>query len=376
MTTRVLTDYFASGHAASLSWRSAAEAALAQCGAGVRGATLGFVYATDAFADDYADIVEFLRRRTGIAHWVGTIGLGICASGREYLDEPALAIMCCSYSEDAFRVFSGLKTPRDVARGVLKWDGAGASFAIVHADPSTSSLTSLIRELAGRTQTGFIVGGLTSSRTRAVQYADGLTEGGVSGVAFSDQVAVATRLTQGCSPAGPEHVVTDARHNILISLDGRPALEVFREDIGRELAANLNLVAGRIFAGLPIEGSDTGDYVVRNLVGLDTAHKLVAIGENVKPGRRVMFCRRDRGTASDDLDRMLTSIRSGLYREPKGAVYFSCLGRGASLFGENSEELRIIGDRLGEVPLVGFFCNGEISHNRLYGYTGVLTLFF
>ena len=72
---------------------------------------------------------------------------------------------------------------------------------------------------------------------------------------------------------------------------------------------------------------------------------------------------------------MLKSIRSGLYREPKGAVYFSCLGRGASLFGESSEELRIIRDGLGEVPVVGFFCNGEISHNRLYGYTGVLTLF-
>jgi small ligand-binding sensory domain FIST len=296
MTTGVLTDYFASGHAASLSWRSAAEAALAQCGSAVRGATLGFVYATDAFAEDYADIVDFLRRRTGIAHWVGTVGLGICASGREYLDEPAIALMCCSYSEDTFRVFSGLKTPRDVARGGLKWDGAAASFAVVHADPSTTSLTSLVRELAGRTQSGFIVGGLTSSRTRVVQYADGLTEGGVSGVAFSDQVAIATRLTQGCAPVGPEHVVTDARHNILISLDGRPALDVFREDIGRELASNLNLVAGRVFAGLPVEGSDTGDYVVRNLVGLDSAHKLVAIGENVKPGRRLTFCRRDRGS--------------------------------------------------------------------------------
>ena len=83
MTTSTLTDYFACGHAASASWRAAAEAALAQCGSGVRGATLGFVYVTDAFADDYAEIVEFLRRRTGIAHWVGTVGLGICASGRE-----------------------------------------------------------------------------------------------------------------------------------------------------------------------------------------------------------------------------------------------------------------------------------------------------
>ena len=192
---------------------------------------------------------------------------------------------------------------------------------------------------------------------------------------FSDDVVVATRLTQGCAPVGPEHVVTDSRQNILISLDGRPALDIFREDIGPEFAGNLGLVAGRIFAALPIEGNDSGDYVVRNLAGLDTTHKLVALSESVRPGRSVLFCRRDRGTASDDLERMLTSIRSGLYRQPKGGVYFSCLGRGASLFGDNSEELRIIRDALGEVPLVGFFCNGEISHNRLYGYTGVLTLF-
>ena len=116
MTTGLLTDYFACGHAASSSWRAAAEAALAQCGTGVRGATLGLVYTTDAFADDYADILEFLRRRTGIAHWVGTVGLGVCASGREYLDEPAIALLCCSFTEDTFRVFSGLKTPRDVAQ--------------------------------------------------------------------------------------------------------------------------------------------------------------------------------------------------------------------------------------------------------------------
>jgi small ligand-binding sensory domain FIST len=375
MTTSTLTDYFACGHAASANWRAAAEAALAQCGSGVRGATLGFVYATDAFADEYADIVEFLRRRTGIAHWVGTVGLGICASGREYLDEPAIAMLCCSLPADAFRIFSGLKVPRDAGKAKLQWAGGPAAFAVVHADPATQSLTSLVRELASRTESGFIVGGLTSSRGRAVQYADGVTDGGLSGVAFSDEVVVTTRLTQGCAPVGPKHVVTDARQNIIVSLDGRPALDVFREDIGSELSSNLGLVAGRIFAALPIEGSDTGDYLVRNLVGLDTGHKLVAVGEVVRPGRSIMFCRRDRGSASDDLDRMLTSIRSGLYREPKGGVYFSCVGRGASLFGENSEELRIIRDRLGEVPIVGFFCNGEISHNRLYGYTGVLTLF-
>jgi small ligand-binding sensory domain FIST len=375
MTTGILTETFAYGHAAASSWRMAAEACLAQCG-GVRTATLGLIYATDALAGSFGEIVDFVRRRTGIPHWVGTVGLGICGTGREYLDEPALAIMCCSFDDSAFRVLPALQTPRAVAQARLEWGNHAASFAVLHADPSNGSLLSIVRELAGRMESGFAVGGLTSSRGRSVQYADGVTEGGVSGVLFSEEVVVATRLTQGCSPIGPRHRVTEAHHNVLIRLDGRPALDVFREDIGPDFSGgNLRAVGGTIFAGLPVEGSDTGDYLVRNLMGIDPAHKLLAISEPVKPGGQVLFCRRDRGTASDDLARMLSSIKSGLYRRPRGALYFSCLGRGASLFGDDSQELRMIRDGLGDVPLVGFFCNGEISHNRLYGYTGVLTLF-
>lgn len=375
MTTGILTDAFAYGHAAAGHWRAAAEACLEQCGAGAGGATLGFVYAADGFADRFGDIVEFLRRRSGIAHWVGTVGLGICATGREYLDEPALAVMCCAFDEGAFRVLAPVSSPRELAQARLDWGNHSASFAVLHGDASNRSLTSLVRGIAGRMESGFVVGALTSSRGRTVQYADALCEGALSGVLFSEEVVVATRLTQGCAPIGPRHRITESRHNVLISLDGRPALDVLRDDAGPLAAANFAAAGGQLFAGLPVEGSHTGDYVVRNLVGLDTARKLVAVGEPVRRGGHLMFCRRDRGTASDDLARMLDSIKAGMYRPARGALYFSCLGRGAGLFGEGSEELRMISDGLGGVPLVGFFANGEISHNRLYGYTGVLTLF-
>jgi small ligand-binding sensory domain FIST len=375
MTTGVVTDTFAFGHASAASWRAAVEACLEQCGQAARNATLGFVYASDTFADSLGEIVEVLQRRTGIAHWVGTVGCGVCATGREYLDEPALAVMCCAFDEGAFRVLPGLMSPRDVAQARMDWGNHSASFAVLHGDPANRSLTSLLRELAARTDAGFVVGGLTSSRGRSVQYADGVVEGALSGVLFSEEIVVATRLTQGCSPIGPLHRITECRHNVLIRLDGRPALDVLREDAGPEVSANFAAAGGYLFAGLPVDGSDTGDYLVRNLAGIDPARKLVAVGEVVRPGAQLMFCRRDRGTASDDLVRMLDSIRTGLYRQPRGALYFNCLGRGPSLFGDNSEELRIIADALGDVPLVGFFCNGEISHNRLYGYTGVLTLF-
>ncbi len=375
MTTHVIADSFAFGHAGAGSWRAAAEACLEQCGAGARNATLGFVYATDVFADSFAEIVEFLRRRTGIPHWTGTVGLGVCATSREYLDEPALAVMCCTLEESAFRVLPPLMSPREVAQARLDWGNHSASFAVLHGDPANRSLRTLVRELAGRMESGFVVGGLTSSRARSVQYADGVSDGGLSGVLFSEEVIVATRLTQGCSPIGPVHRVTEVRHNVLVRLDGRPALDVLREDLGPAEAVNVGALGGYLFVGLPVDGNEASDYVVRNVVGLDPGNKLVAIGEPVRPGASLLFCRRDRATASDDLARMLDSIRAGLYRTPRGALYFSCLGRGASLFGESSEELRIIADGLRDVPLVGFFCNGEISHNRLYGYTGVLTLF-
>jgi len=364
---------FRYGHAAAQNWKEAAEACLAQLGEGA--ASLGFLYVTDLLSDHLGDILALFRGNTAVPHWVGTVGLGICASGREYLDEPAIAAMVGDFEPDSFRVFSGIASVADVDNVSLKCGGATPNFAIVHADPYNRHVADLVNKLAGKVESGFLVGGLTSSRRDNLQVADGVVEGGLSGVSFADSVTVATRLTQGCSPIGPKRVITTCQQNVIISLDGRPALDVFKEDIGEAGARDLNRLGGHIFAGLPIAGSDTGDYLVRNLVGIDPANKLVAIGEMVQPGSSVMFCRRDAKTANEDMTRMLESIRKGLYSRPRGGIYYSCLGRGASLFGPNSEELRMVRDTLGDFPLVGFFCNGEISHNRLYGYTGVLTLF-
>ncbi|HXV09786.1 MAG TPA: FIST N-terminal domain-containing protein [Burkholderiales bacterium] len=364
---------FRYGHAGAADWREAAESCLNQLGSGP--ANLGFLYVTDVLADHVGDILAFVKSRTGIPHWVGTVGIGICATAKEYLDEPAIAILAGDFEPDAFRIFSAVAGPADVDNVQLNCAGAVPNFAIVHADPLNRRLTELVPRLAGKVESGFLVGGLTSSRRQNVQIADGIVEGGLSGVAFSEGVTIATRLTQGCSPIGAKHVVTTSQQNVIISLDGRPALDVFREDIGETLGRDLNRIGGHVFAALPIPGSDTGDYLVRNLVGIDPANRLIAIGEMVQPGASVMFCKRDPGTAQEDMERMLESMRKGLYTRPRGGVYYSCLGRGASLFGPDSGELKLVREGLGEFPLVGFFCNGEISHNRLYGYTGVLTLF-
>lgn len=367
-----MTD-FRYGHAGGVDWREAANACLAQLGAPA--GTLGFLYVTDVIADHLADILELFKARTGIAHWVGAVGIGVCATGKEYLDQPAVVALTGDFAADSFRVFSGVADEAAAAMAPMECAGAAPNIAIVHADPYTGKMEKLIPALAKRVESGFLVGGLISSRGRNLQIADKVVEGGVSGVAFSDSVIVATRLTQGCSPIGPKRAVTGCQRNVLISLDGKPAFDVFLEDIGEKLARDLNRVGGHIFAGISVPGSDTGDYLARNLVGIDTQSKLIAIGDYLKKGDSLVFCRRDAKTARDDMARMLESIKQGLYAKPSAGVYYSCLGRGEALFGKGKGELKMIQDVFGDIPLAGFFCNGEISHNRLYGYTGVLTLF-
>jgi small ligand-binding sensory domain FIST len=219
------------------------------------------------------------------------------------------------------------------------------------------------------------VGGLTSSQADDLQIAGEVTRGGVSGVLFSEAVEVITAHTQGCTPIGPAHEITHASGNVLAQLDGRPALDVFEEDIGEVLARDLERAGGFIVAAFPVPGSDTRDYLVRNLIAVDTRQRLVAVGDQVREGGQIMFCRRDPNAAMDDLRRMLADLRHRAPHGARGALYFSCLGRGRYQFGEDSRELRTISEELGDIPLVGFFANGEIFHNRLYGYTGVLTLF-
>jgi small ligand-binding sensory domain FIST len=374
---------FQFGHARAGDWREAAERCLQAIGDVAASANVGFLYFTDHFAADAEKLLAHLRDATGVAQWVGSVGIGVLATGIEYMDEPAVAVMLASLPEGEFHVFSG--NARPPSAGALTASGAEAAhFAVVHGDPATDDMPALIEDMSGKVGSGFLVGGLSSSRGATCQIANEVLQGGLSGLLLSSGVAVTTRLTQGCTPLaagatrgdlGIRHVVTDGERNIIVSLDGRPALDVFKEDIGEVLSRDLRRTAHFIHAAIPVPGSDTGDYTVRNLVGIDPRNKLIAIGAEVETGMPILFCKRDAQSAREDLERMLDSIAADTQGSPRGGLYYSCLGRGEHMFGAPSAELGMIRDRLGEFPLVGFFCNGEISHDRLYGYTGVLTLF-
>jgi len=370
---------FKSTYACGDDWQSVADQCLKNLGPEASSANFGFLYVTDALAPYLNNLFEALRTQTGIKDWIGTVGTAICYTGLEIYDEPAAAIMLTTLPEDSYRLLpSGMAAMSNMLTENKNWIAEQAvHFGIVHGDPRNTHIAQIIESLSTELDPGFLVGGLTSASDSHYQQqiAGQLYEDGLSGVLLSAQIPVISGLTQGCTPLANRHTITRADGNILAEIDGRPALDVFKEDIGEVLAKDLKRVSGYIFAGLPVPGSDTGDYLVRNLIGIDPGEKLLAIGDNLEDDVPIMFCRRDGDTAREDMLRMLADLKKRATGEIKGGIYYTCVGRGRNQFGDNSEELKMIREQLGDFPLVGFFANGEISHNRLYGYTGVLTLF-
>jgi small ligand-binding sensory domain FIST len=370
------TVAFKAAHTAADHWAYAAKACVDSLAPLPPGANLGFVYATDRLAEDFGSILAYLRQKTGIEHWVGSVGIGICGNDAEYFDRPGLAVLVGAIPEESFRIFPSLAKGTDELSGEIRaWmKRAPSAFGVVHADPENAEAPRLLQSLAAE-GAGFIVGGLTSSRGALYQIAGRVTGGGVSGVLFAPGIAVATGQTQGCAPAGPVHTVTDAVENVVVALDGRKPIEVLKEDLGIKSTRALQGQIGSVHAAFPIEGSDTGDYAVRTLVGADPVRGWLAVGGPVAAGDRIMFVRRDPKSAESDLVRMVESLKRRVGGRPKAGLYISCIARGMSMFGREGREIGLIREQLGDFPLAGFYAGGEISNARLYGYTGVLVLF-
>jgi small ligand-binding sensory domain FIST len=338
--------------------------------------TIGLLYLSDSMARHGAAALSALRAATGVRQWTGCVGMGLIGGREEFYETPAAVAMVGQMTPGDFRLIKGpvdsFEALSAQLEGFLKPEEPGR--LILHADPGFAGLEDLLTRIDQETA-WFSTGGVSSGQGEVVQFADAVVAGGVSGLALRDHVPLAARHTQGCSPLPGQHRLSETWRNIVVQLDDRPALKVFREAIGDVLARDLRRALGYIHIGLPISGSDTGDYRVRNVIGIDLDRDLLAVGEMLNEGENILFVRRDGQAAREDLERMLGEIRAQCPGGIRGGIYVSCLGRGRHQFGDEGAELAIVQDALGNVPLVGFFANGEIFANRVYGYTGVLTLF-
>ena len=335
-----------------------------------------------------------IRRRHPRAVVFGCTAGGVIGGGREVEQERGLALVAAQLPQVEMRPFS--LDPRGLDPDQLspqRWTsrlGLGQahqpSFLLL-ADPYSCDTERLIASLDAAYPGSPKVGGLASGARppeRSLLFGDTLHEVGLVGLALWGDLTVDAVVSQGARPLGAPMTVTRAERHLIAELDGAPALRAFEAFYGA-LSREDRLLLGRgPLVGIGVDPDKTqwrrGDFLVRDLLGADRERGVLGVGAPLRTGQVVQFHARDARAASDELSELLVRYR----RErggaaPAGALVYSCQGRGQGLYGVPDHDSRVIRQHLGQVPLGGFFCAGEIGpvHTRtfLHGYTASLALF-
>jgi small ligand-binding sensory domain FIST len=385
----------------AISRKSVFEGAVRECAESAREAlgpgpvTLALAFVTPHFAQYYGRLHEALSRSLDPETLLGCSAGGVIGGGEEVEQLPAVTLVAARLPEVTVRplhldgALPDLDGPPDSWERLLGVERAEEPQFVLLADPFSARPEALLAGLdyafPGSAKIGGLASGATSPGLNALFLDGEVHDSGTVGVALSGDVVVDTVVAQGCRPVGELMQVTSCAGNMVYELDGRPAFSAIEElfegmnDRDRQLAVR-SLFLGVVMDEF-LEKPGAGDFLIRNLVGIDPNGGAIAVGEYLQEGMRVRFHLRDAETSAEDLHAVLTGYESTLPKTDavSGALLFSCLGRGEHLYKQPNFDTGVFKEHLGEVPVGGFFCNGEIGpvggSTFLHGYTSSFGLF-
>jgi small ligand-binding sensory domain FIST len=364
------------GHSVAPDAETAGQAAVrtALDAAGLSQAEHLFLFATTHYARGWPALLKAARDTAGARNLVGCSGMGVLTSAGEIEGGPAVAAMAIDSDSAELRPY--LARPGapdgDLAGYVASAIGPGASEGaalvmlpdIFNLRP-VHLLERLGRELKGLPVVGGAASGEAGSPLTYQWCNDQVSTRGASGALLVGDIALTIGIAQGCMPIGQPYVITTAQGNVIMEIAGKPALQVIRETLASLGAEELDRAQRSLFAGLAVdERQDVhgrGDFLVRNIVGIDPRSGAVMVGDLVRPGQTFQLHLRDRQAAREDLEMTLAKLAAVTDDPPSFGLYFNCLGRGSGLYGEPNHDIEAISQVLGDVPVAGFFGNAELA---------------
>ncbi len=389
--------------ASAISQQNTLRAALSECASSVRSslgdtaADLAVVFTSSEYADDYAMLPELIGEMLGQQVTVlGCSGGGIIGGGSEVEQEPAVSLTAASLPGVNIHpmrldgdALPSLDAGPDEWHEALGVDPADEPQFVLLADPMSFPAQNLLLGMDYAYPAAAKIGGLASAAQGARQ--NGLFLGkdyhdsGAVGVALSGNILVETVVAQGCRPIGAPMRITKSDRNFLVELDGEQPINVLRGLFQQSEQRDRDLMQHSLFLGVVmdalIDQPQQGDFLIRNVMGMDQRSGVLAIGEMLKEGQLVQFHLRDADTSAEDLSAVLERYAIDNRENPAhGALLFSCLGRGKYLYGRPNHDTEVFHAKVGAaVPLGGFFCNGEIGPvsgtTFLHGYTSSFGIF-
>jgi len=326
--------------------------------------------------------VDALLRPTAL---IGSSAVSVLAGQHEAEEVPAIAVWAARFGHRVTAV--ELEAERSAGgwtvTGLDEVETSAGSTLLVLADPFSFPVESLLASL-GRTAPGLtVVGGLASAARapggNVVVAGRHVRTSGAVGVVLDRTIAPTTVVSQGCRPIGEPFIVTGSERNLITELGGRPALDRLLATVDSLSEQDRARAAQGIHCGIVIDEHQAtfarGDFLIRSVMGADRATKAVAIGESVAVGTTVQFHVRDADSADEDLQELLAAQGGA-----RGALVFTCNGRGRHLFGVPDHDAAAVSDHLGAGGAVaGMFCAGEIGPvgraSFLHGFTASVALF-
>lgn len=358
---------------------------------------LAICFVSPHFLHDYDAIPQWVMSFLNPKVFVGCSAGGLIAQGREVERDRGIAMAAAilpGVDMIPFHLESSRLPDADAAPDAWQQligvpSNREPSFILL-PDPFTFKSDALVQGLDFAYPRSVKVGGLASGANKpgmnGLFLNDRTFRQGLVGIAISGNVVVETLVAQGCRPIGRPMRVTSCQRNFLLELDGEPAIMVLRELLESLDEHDRELAHHSLFLGVVMdefkEDFQAGDFLIRNILGIDPSSGALLIGEVLRNERTVQFHLRDAATSSDDLRMMLkrfNDIKANDQPPIEGALMFSCLGRGRYLYGHANHDSDSFRQYLGEVPLAGFFCNGEIGPvggtTFLHGYTSSFGIF-
>lgn len=371
--------------------RDAIDEALSIAVPSLRGSApdLAIVFVSVHHSADQRVVLERLAERAPRAVQIGCTAEGVLATGVEVEDSPGLAVWLGHLPRVTLEPVR-LRFERRGDEGMI--DGLDGlppedSVFVLLADPFTFPTDSFVSHLDKVAPRVRIIGGMASGArspgTSRLFFQGQVLADGAVGVVMRGDVDIATVVSQGCRPIGELFRVTKGEGNLLMELDGRPALRRLEELYTKADERDQVLMRRGVHVGLAIRDSSAdlgrGDFVIRNVLGADQDSGVLAISDVVEPGQAVQFQVRDAESAREDLRLLLDAQRLMGSGRPAGALLFSCNGRGQRLFGSPNHDVAALQRAFGIVPVAGFFAQGEIGpvsgRNFLHGFTASIALF-
>jgi len=334
-------------------------------------------------------LAELIQRGLQPRVLIGCSGEGVIAGSVELETAPGITLWAASLPGVSIEPLHASFSPTQDQFRLHRWSSptSGKASLVLFADPFTipvGEVLSLLGErYPGTPAIGGLAGGGHGTGENRVLFQGEAHTGGLVGVRLSGPVAIRPVISQGCRLVGERFLVTRAERNIIHELGGASALQRLQTIFEALPEAERHQAHRALHLGIAIDEHrdrfGPGDYLVRNLVGADTTTGSIAIGDVVQEGQTVQFHLRDAQSASEELNGLLAADREAHHRPPLGALMFSCCGRGQGLFGKPHHDASAMADRLGDIPVAGFFAQGEIGpvggRNFLHGYTASMAIF-